>query len=83
MERALILSGGASIGPEHLPRELCTAVPCPSRDGPAAPCALEHMEKQHIARVMRHCHGNKTQAASVLGITRLTLRNKIGRYALE
>jgi two-component system NtrC family response regulator len=41
------------------------------------------MEKQHIARVMRHRHGNKTQAASVLGIALLTLRNKIRQYALE
>jgi DNA-binding NtrC family response regulator len=82
MERALILSGGETIRAEHLPKELCTAVPCQSRDAAAQPFALVDMEKLHVARVLRHCHGNKTHAAALLGITRLTLRNKIRQYEL-
>ncbi len=83
MERALILSGGELIHQEHLPKELCNAADCQSRDGTAPPFALADMEKSHIARVLRHCHGNKTHAAALLGITRLTLRNKISQYELE
>ncbi|MCP5277844.1 MAG: sigma-54-dependent Fis family transcriptional regulator [Thiobacillus sp.] len=82
LERALILSGGETIRPEHLPKELCTASNCQSRDGVVQPFAMAEMEKLHIARVLRHCHGNKTHAAALLGITRLTLRNKIRLYEL-
>jgi DNA-binding NtrC family response regulator len=82
MERALILSGGAAIRAEHLPKELCSAVPCLARQGVDVPFALTDLEKQHIQRVLEHTKGNKTRAAELLGITRLTLRNKLKHYEL-
>ena len=39
--------------------------------------SLDEMEKGHIRRTIDHCHGNLTQAAELLGITRQTLYNKI------
>jgi DNA-binding NtrC family response regulator len=82
MERSLILSGGAVIRPEHLPKELCMAMPCMAREGTVVPFALAELEKRHIQRVLDYCMGNKTKAASLLGISRLTLRNKIRQYAM-
>jgi len=82
MERALILSGGGRIQAEHLPKELCAAVPCMAREGTDLPFALSDIEARHIRRVLEHCKGNKTKAAGLLGITRLTLRNKVKQYAL-
>ena len=38
---------------------------------------LDEIEKEHIRRTIDHCHGNLTQAAELLGITRQTLYNKI------
>jgi DNA-binding protein Fis len=46
------------------------------------PFALTDLEKQHIQRVLEHTKGNKTRAAELLGITRLTLRNKLKHYEL-
>ncbi len=40
---------------------------------------LDAMEKEHIRRTIDHCHGNLTQAAELLGITRQTLYNKMKR----
>ena len=40
---------------------------------------LDEMEKEHIRRTIDHCHGNHTQAAELLGITRQTLYNKMKR----
>lgn len=39
--------------------------------------SLDEVEKDHIRRTIDHCHGNLTQAAELLGITRQTLYNKI------
>lgn len=40
---------------------------------------LDEVEKDHIRRTIDHCHGNLTQAAELLGITRQTLYNKLKR----
>jgi DNA-binding NtrC family response regulator len=84
MERALILSGGAPVLETHLPKEIVSA--------PASAAAAERIlrekdlltlaeiERQHIRRAIEACRGNKTHAAKLLGITRLTLRTKITEY---
>ena len=40
---------------------------------------LDEVEKDHIRRTIDRCHGNLTQAAELLGITRQTLYNKMKR----
>lgn len=89
MERALILCGGEPITAAHLPKEILVAesnVPATVAGG-APPdgrvLLLEEIEKRHIRRVLEGCKGNKTQAARLLGINRLTLRNKIKQYELS
>jgi DNA-binding NtrC family response regulator len=79
IERALILSAGAPIAALHLPRE----VAAPASDRAATEpglVPLAEVERRHIRRVLEACAGNKTQAAKLLGITRLTLRTKIAEY---
>lgn len=39
--------------------------------------SLDEVEKEHIRKTIDHCHGNLTQAAELLGISRQTLYNKI------
>jgi Fis family transcriptional regulator, factor for inversion stimulation protein len=38
---------------------------------------LGEVEAPMLAEVLRHCDGNQTRAAQVLGITRATLRKKL------
>ncbi|MBR3066370.1 MAG: response regulator [Prevotella sp.] len=40
---------------------------------------LDEVEKEHIRRTIDRCHGNLSQAAEMLGITRQTLYNKMKR----
>ena len=43
---------------------------------------LEELEKNTIQEVLRHCSGNLTQAADLLGITRTSLYRRLEKYGL-
>ena len=44
------------------------------------PLALDEMERMAIERAVRLCHGNRTRAAALLGISRDTLYRKIREF---
>ncbi|SHM14900.1 sigma-54-dependent transcriptional regulator [Hymenobacter psychrotolerans] len=79
LERAAILCA-ESITADCLPLELQLApdeLPASSDER-----SLRHAEKQHIQRVLLEEHGNKTEAARVLGVALTTLYRKIQEYGL-
>lgn len=76
IERAMILADGPTLLPEHLPFDL-QATPT------EAIWNLSALEHQHIRRVMQFTHGNKNEAARLLGIGLTTLYRKIQEYGLE
>lgn len=80
MERALILAGEESVRATHLPREIVGVQEGARTGGESTLLPLAEIEKRHIRRVLAACKGNKTLAAKYLGITRLTLRNKVAEY---
>jgi two-component system response regulator FlrC len=41
---------------------------------------VDEVERELILQTLAHCYGNRTHAASVLGISVRTLRNKIKDY---
>ncbi|MFM8315256.1 MAG: sigma-54 interaction domain-containing protein, partial [Deltaproteobacteria bacterium] len=45
--------------------------------------SLEELEKQHIVKVIKRTHFNKTRAAQILGIDRATLYRKAERYQIS
>jgi DNA-binding NtrC family response regulator len=50
---------------------------------PGALASLEEIEKRHVAAVLSHTAGNVSQAARILGIDRVTLYNKMRKYAIR
>ncbi len=44
---------------------------------------LEEVEKPFFDVVMKHTHGNITHAAQLLGLNRVTLRNRLKKYGLD
>ncbi|HWS77517.1 MAG TPA: helix-turn-helix domain-containing protein, partial [Thermomonas sp.] len=44
--------------------------------------ALRELEIPLFAEVLRHCDGNQSRAATMLGIHRATLRKKLKDYGL-
>ena len=95
IERALVLCGGHSIGPEHLPLEKMRSVVLVSQpkaspnserdtDLPVADLSSEELaERQRILEVLGECAGNQSQAAEVLGISRSTLVNRLNAYRIR
>ncbi len=84
IERAVILADSEELGVEDLPMEIASACELPDTAAlPAADASLAEMEKAHIVNVITKVNGNKTQAAKILGISRLTLRNKLKSYGIE
>jgi transcriptional regulator with PAS, ATPase and Fis domain len=57
------------------------ASPAPGRGAPEA-LSMDQMEKLTIQRALRASGGNRTKAASLLGISRDTLYRKLRQYAL-
>jgi DNA-binding NtrC family response regulator len=93
IERVLLLEADDEIRPEHLPPEMSghaqaggghggggAAASDPFPAGAVRP--LAELEKMAIEHALRVCEGNKTRAASLLGIARQTLRTKLKEYAI-
>ena len=74
IERSLILSDDA-LTDAVLPSDFDV-------DDKADTLSLADMEKNHIAKVLKHAGGNKTQTAKLLGIALTTLYQKIKDYNL-
>lgn len=95
-ERAMILSRGDVILPEHLPADLQQVTGKPIRGDseetvalPAGPrstdqfVSLAELEKNYIRDALKATGGNRTQTAKLLRISRSTLQDKIKRYRLQ
>ncbi len=80
VERAMVLCDGAEIGPQHLPRALTRVAPPPDSDRLES---LRTLERRHIVRVLDVVEGNRSAAASILGIAERTLYRKIRGYGLD
>ena len=90
IERAIALCEGPEIGPEELPLPDGAGGPSePSdpaslvHDALEAQLSLAELEDRYIDRVLEHTHGNKVQAARILGINRRTLYRRGDRRSRE
>jgi two-component system response regulator AtoC len=84
LERALVVSAGEEmILPEHLPAELhaLQGGGLSVVDG-FRTMSMKEVERRHIEHTLIAFGGNRTHAATALGISRATLHNKIRSYGL-
>jgi DNA-binding NtrC family response regulator len=80
MERAVLLSRGELILPEHLPTRVRTAAGQPPAPSPADSERLDEIERQAILQTLRQHDFNRTETARTLGISRRALLYKLQRW---
>jgi DNA-binding NtrC family response regulator len=76
VERAVVLSRGGEILPEHLLLEAAKSPPAPLAE------EVDALEHQRILQALEEAGGNQTRAAQILGMPRRTLITKIERFGL-
>ncbi len=83
IERAVILAMSSYVSEKDLPPSLTAAyqkeqggIPVPGLGGKS----LEEVENRAILETLKQTHGNKSEAAKLLKITRTTLDNKLKKY---
>lgn len=83
VERALVLARGSRIEVEDLPDEVRQSTPAIGSPGVIASTrTLADVERAHILSVVESVNGNRTKAASILGIGPATLFRKLKKYKL-
>jgi len=82
MERAVTLATGPIVEVAQLPMDLREHRFEVQRRTPSELPSLEEHEKDYIAWVLEQVKGNKTRAAEILGIDRVSLWRKLKRYHL-
>jgi DNA-binding NtrC family response regulator len=85
IERAVILGKEPTIGVGDLPPGLIARGESEFVLGQALAkqLTLHELERQYIARVLESTHGNKTEAARLLGVDRTTLYRKLEEYKFK
>ncbi len=79
IERAVLVTPVNFIRAQDLPTYIKEST---KKDSPAS-LTLNDLEKNHIQSVLTTTGGNKTKAASILGISRRALLRKINKYNLK
>jgi DNA-binding NtrC family response regulator len=86
LERAVALAHFEEIQVEDLPEKLRkgSTPRTTALSGNEMPelLTLEEVERRHVLRVLEACHGNRTDAAKILGLDRKTLYRKLLRWGV-
>lgn len=77
LERAAVYSRDGVIRPEHLPPIVAQSSPLQTIQSEKTPMTLAELEKQYIRAVLEQTGQNRSQAATILGISPTTLWRKL------
>jgi two-component system, response regulator FlrC len=96
MHRAVLMASGTEIGPEAIlapdgvrldqqraPSVAHAALAAEQVSRALVGRTVAEVERDLILETLKHCLGNRTHAANVLGISIRTLRNKLNEYASD
>jgi transcriptional regulator of acetoin/glycerol metabolism len=81
-EYAFVTSQGLMIQPRDLPPDIIrTSTPLPSAVG--AEGTRDDTKKRRLIEALEQAGGNQSQAAEILGVSRVTVWNRMKKYGLS
>jgi transcriptional regulator with PAS, ATPase and Fis domain len=83
IERAVTLAVGETLEARDLPKDLKMVHFQALRASSGGLLTLEETEREYIRWILKQTDGNKTRAAEILGIDRVSLWRKLKKYHLE
>ena len=84
IERAVALTQDNILDVQHLPQSLGSlTVRVFKPEMASTPTTLEEQETEHILNVLKMADGNKTRAAQILGIDRVSLWRKLKKLGID
>jgi transcriptional regulator of acetoin/glycerol metabolism len=83
VERAVALASKPEIRVDDLPEYITNLSVETYRRRDSDFPTLEEQEKNYVKWVLNKCEGNKTQAAKIMGIDRVSLWRKIKRFEID
>jgi transcriptional regulator with PAS, ATPase and Fis domain len=86
IQYAVLLSKGPELLPAHLPQPVKGSLRPAVESGSARPNPLlescQAIEREHIHQALKKCNDRRGRAAEALGVSRVTLYNKMKKYGL-
>ncbi|MEW6386962.1 MAG: sigma 54-interacting transcriptional regulator [Thermodesulfobacteriota bacterium] len=82
LEYAVVLTEDGLVTPEHLPPKMSHRELLPESP-PVAEPVLETDEKTALIQALRQAGGNQSQAAALLGVSRVTVWHRMKRYGID
>lgn len=82
IHRAVLNCTGGILLPSHLPERLQQSRSQPQNISLPMGCTLKEAEREIIFRTLKWTNNNRRHTASILGISRRSLYNKLARYEL-
>ena len=82
IEYAFVLCPGGWIGKEHLPPKIYTANQTRAARH-SAPAGQWSHERNHLLNTLRQVNGNQSEAARMLGVSRVTIWKRIKKYDIN
>jgi two-component system response regulator HydG len=82
IEYAFVLCSGNWIGREHLPPKITTNGKRPLMNHQQSPASWEE-ERTKLIDTLRQVNGNQSEAARILGVSRVTIWKRIKKYGIK
>ena len=83
IQRAIVLSRGETIFPEHLPAKIQAAGGEGGVDSIGGGKTIREVERDIIVKTLKQTEGTRTRAAEILRIARRPLQTKIKEYGID